>query len=262
VLGEDLFAVGLVAGRQILFPGFDDGVFVFLGGFDELGQRFEIRVAAFDLFIDDDAVEAFLAVEEFLAEGDDVLGDLGGLEECVLGFGLGSLDAFRDLDFLFTRQQGDLAHLLEVHAYRVVEDVVLRGAGFLFLGFLLALFVALDLVGLQNLDVEVVEDGEDVVDFVLVFDGVREGFVDVVESEVTLLFGEPDELPDFFVESAGGGRIGAFSTGGAYLGDSIFHGLALCVCVGGLVFSRHRCGYRENKSVSAGQTQGLPELTL
>jgi hypothetical protein len=38
--------------------------------------------------------------------------------------------------------------------------------------------------------------------------------------------------------------------------------LALCVCVGGLVFSRHRCGYRENKSVSAGQTQGLPELTL
>ncbi len=36
---------------------------------------------------------------------------------------LGGLNPFRDLDLLFTRQQRDLAHLLQVHPHRIVEDI-------------------------------------------------------------------------------------------------------------------------------------------
>ena len=46
--------------------------------------------------------------------------DEGGFEEGALGFELGGLDAFGNLDLLFASEQRDLAHLLEVHADGVV----------------------------------------------------------------------------------------------------------------------------------------------
>ena len=40
-----------------------------------------------------------------------------------LHFELGLLDALGNLDLLFAGEQGDLPHLLEVHADRIIQDV-------------------------------------------------------------------------------------------------------------------------------------------
>ena len=61
------------------------------------------------------------------------------LEQDLLGLQLGGLDALGNLDFLLSRQQRDLAHLLEVHPDRIVQDVVLGRAGL----FLFRLFLTL-----------------------------------------------------------------------------------------------------------------------
>ena len=72
---------------------------------------------------------------------------------------LGGLDALGDLHFLFARQQRDLAHLLEVHADGIVEDIEagIDLGRFLFLfGFALE---AVDLRGVDDLDVHPAEAG-------------------------------------------------------------------------------------------------------
>lgn len=60
--------------------------------------------------------------------------------------------------------------------------------GIFFFGFFLMLFVVFDLIGFEDFDFEVLENGENVIDFFLVFDGFRESFVDVVKGEVFLFF--------------------------------------------------------------------------
>jgi|GEM_PF-7011866 len=80
----------------------------------------------------------------------------------------------------------------EIHADRIVQNVILRRTGFLLLSFLLPLFVVLDLVRFEDLDFEILQDRKNVIDFLLVFDGLRQSFVDVVEGQITLLLGEPD----------------------------------------------------------------------
>jgi hypothetical protein len=113
-------------------------------------------------------------------------------EQHLLSLQLSGFDALRNLDFLLARRQRNLAHLLEVHPDRIVEDVILRRAGLLFLRLLLALLERFDLLRLDDLDVEVLEDGQNVIDLVLVLDGIRQRLVDVVEGQVTLFLGLAD----------------------------------------------------------------------
>ena len=143
------------------------------------------------------------------------------LEQGLLGVQLGVLDALGDLDLLLAGQQRHLAHLLEVHPHRVVEDVVLRGARFLLLGLLLALLVAVDLLRIEDVDLEVLEDGDDVLDVLRVVDALRQGLVDVVEGQVALFLREPDEVADLLVDAGAarghldaGGRAGRRRHGG------------------------------------------------
>src|ERR1035438_5075858 len=151
-------AVRLAAGLRLLDPGLGHPGLVLLRRLDQLGQRPEVGVAALDLLVDDDPVEPLLAVEQLGAEDGDVAAHRRCVEKGLLGLELGVLDPLRDLDLLLARQERHLPHLLEVHPHRVVEDVVLRRAGLLLLGLLLALLVILNLVGLQDLDLKVLED--------------------------------------------------------------------------------------------------------
>jgi hypothetical protein len=196
------FSLGVGARLRVLDPGLGHARLGLLRRLDQLGQRPEVGVAALDLLVDDDPVESLLAVEQLGAEGGDVAADGGRLEQGLLRLQLRVLDPLRNLDLLLAGQQRDLAHLLQVHPHRVVEDVVLRGARLLLLGLLLALLVVLDLVGLEDLDLEVLEDGKDVVDLLLVLDRLGQRLVDVVERQVSLLLGQADQLADLFVDAS------------------------------------------------------------
>jgi len=126
------------------------------------------------------------------------------LEQRLLRLEFRGLDAFGNLHFLLAGEQGDLAHLLEVHPDRVVQNVVLRGTRLLLLRLLHPLLVVLDLVGLEDLDLEVLQDREDVIDLLLVLDRLGQRLVDVVERQVALLLGKPDQVPDLVVDATGG----------------------------------------------------------
>ena len=111
---------------------------------------------------------------------------------CVLGV----LDALGNLDFLFAREQRDLAHLLEIHADRIVEDI--RRPSFLPLPRLLGLLDAIDFGLVDDLDLEIAELDVDLIEIVGSDDVIRQSIVDIVVGEVALFLGEADEFLDFF----------------------------------------------------------------
>ncbi len=89
-------------------------------------RRFaQMVVAAFDFLVNDNAVEAFLGRfgNEFFGQGDVLLAGEAKAVDDALDLVLGVFDALGDFDLLLAGEQGHLAHLLEVHAHRVVQDV-------------------------------------------------------------------------------------------------------------------------------------------
>ena len=103
---------------------------------------------------------------------------------------LGFLDPLGNLDFLFPGQERDLAHLLEIHPDRVIQNIKLR-LGLLFLvvfALFFAVLVAIDLRRFDNVDLHPTEPGQDCVELIRVADVGRERLVEIVESEVALLF--------------------------------------------------------------------------
>lgn len=74
-----------------------------------------------------------------------------------------------------------MTHLFEVHAYGVVEDIGLGGFELGFFGLLEALFIVFDFLGIEDIDFEVFEDGDDVFDFFGVIDAIGEGGVDILD---------------------------------------------------------------------------------
>ncbi len=58
---------------------------------------------------------------------------------------------------------------------------MLRRARLLFLRLLLALFVAVNLVRVENVDLEVLEDGNDVLDVLGIINALRQGVIDVIK---------------------------------------------------------------------------------
>ena len=106
------------------------------------------------------------------------------------------LDAFGNLDFLFARQQRHLAHLLEIHPHRVIEDVELRFRFFFFffLGVLLSVFVTVDLGRFDDVDLHPPEPGQDSIELVGVADIGRQRFVQIIEGEIALLLRQLDQL--------------------------------------------------------------------
>ena len=180
-LRQCLLAFRFRPGLLRLLPCLLHAQLVPLGGLNQFGERFEVSLPAVDLLVDDDPVEAFFAVEQLLPERADVPAHNADMKQRLLRMQLGILDPLGDLDLLLARQQRHLAHLLEIHADGIIENVVLRRARLLFLRLLLALFVAVNLVRVENVDLEVLEDGNDVLDVLGIINALRQGVIDVIK---------------------------------------------------------------------------------
>ena len=72
--------------------------------------------------------------------------------DVVLDVDLGVLDALGNLHLLLAGEQGNLAHLLEIHPHRVIKDVEFRLGFFLFLFGVVGLFPVLHAIHLRRLD--------------------------------------------------------------------------------------------------------------
>ena len=207
-LVEFLPLVGVRADFGSLVVELGNGVGLALELLAKAGKGLHVAVAALDFFVENYAVEAFALVEEFLAE---IVMSAGHGAEAVkdfLNFQLGILNAFGNFHLLLAGEQGDLAHLLEIHADGVVEDVEL-GVGFLLFFFLLFLFLllfgfgdffdAVDIRGLDDLDLNSAELADDRVEMIGVADALGEVLVEIFVGQIALLFGESNEFPDFFL---------------------------------------------------------------
>ena len=110
----------------------------------------------------------------------------------------GLFDPLGNLHFLLARQQRHLAHLLEIHPDRVIENIELRFRlfFFLFLGVFLAVLVTVHLGGFDNVDLHPPKPRQDRIELIRIGDLDRQRFVQVVEGEIALFFRELDQLPD------------------------------------------------------------------
>ena len=146
---------------------------------------------------------------------------------CFCTIALGVLDALGNFDFLLAGEQRHLAHLLEVHPDRVVEDVEL-GVGLLLVGkFLLGagggLLVTVDLGGVDDVDLEVAQEHDDRLEFLGIVDALGNRLVEVVPGEVALVLGQLDQIAQPFLALglAGPDRLDALGVLFARVGERL-----------------------------------------
>jgi hypothetical protein len=77
--------------------------------------------------------------------------------------------------------------LFEIHTDWIVQNIVLRGADFFLLSLLLARLEGFDFVVVENVNFEVLQDGNNVFDFIRVVDRIGQGLVDILISKEALL---------------------------------------------------------------------------
>ena len=161
--------------------------------------------------------------------------------------------------------------LIQFFTIPALPGVNLAPENFVFLAAILAFGPKLarlafaSLVGLEDLDLEVLENGEDVIDFLLVLDGLRQRLVDVVEREVTLLLRKTDQMPNLVVDATGGNVTGRALRDGHLLvfGDDGLDGFGMGVGGCGLGFTRHRCGRSlQIEKLRRRQLERLAQLAL
>ena len=162
---------------------------------DQVAQVLQVAFAVGDFLVHHHAVKAFLGRlgEEFLGDGDVLLGGEAEAVNQALHLRFGLLDALADLDFLLAGEQRHLAHLVHVHPHRVVQDFQ---AAVLFL-FRFRRLGALHLGLVHDLDVEVAQLGVKLVQ-VLRRQPVRQDVVDVVVGDVAVLLGQVEQGLDGF----------------------------------------------------------------
>ena len=106
--------------------------------------------------------------------------------------------------------------MLEVHAYRVIENVEFGLRLLLLLLFLILLSVleSVHVGGVDDVDLETAQAVHDGIHLIRVVDAIRESFVEVVKGEVALLLCEFDEILDLLLKlrlvEVGGGALLAF----------------------------------------------------
>ncbi len=91
---------------------------------DKLAQFAQMAFAVRDFFVNDDTIKAFLRWlgQEFFRDGDVFLRGEPKSVDDAFHRDFGFLDLLADLDFLFAGEQGNLAHLVHVHANRVIQN--------------------------------------------------------------------------------------------------------------------------------------------
>ena len=152
-------------------------------------------LAGVDLLVENHAVEALLGrLGNQLFRQRNVL--FGGETEAVddaLDLVFGRFDALGNLHLLLARQQRHLAHLLEIHADRIVQDVE---PPFLVLLVRFGLFDAVHLRLVNNLDLQIAQLDVDLVQFLRPDEGLGQRLVDIVVGQVALLLGQADQFLD------------------------------------------------------------------
>ena len=203
-VGLDEFLVGLrlgglTAGLDHLRVGLVGLLVGALDGADQRLERGKIFVAGIDFLVLDDAVEALAALLQLAGEVEVLARGEAEAVEVLLHHALGVLDALGNFDFLLAGQQRHLAHLLEVHADGIVQDVEL-GVGLLLVGEFLflpgrgGLLVAVDLGRVDDVDLEVAQEHDDGFKFLGIIDALRDRLIQIVPGEIALVLGQLDEV--------------------------------------------------------------------
>ena len=190
--------VELLGEAGVLLLVLDEDVDAGDGGLDAGGEDLFGEL----LFVEDhDFLDVADAAAEVFAEGDDLADDDGRAGDGLHDADLAALDALGDLDFALAGEQGDGAHLAQVHADGVVG--LLEGAGGeveldvvgLFAGLGLVLVALAGELGVAGEDVDAlgVDGGEQVVEVVGRGDVAGQEVVDLTIGEIALLFARIDE---------------------------------------------------------------------
>ena len=187
----------LAKGRLDLFQQENDplalvhlvlGGIVFLDGLDHV---FELYAPDFEVFAH---LDQFLHRHRHFHQG-------------VEHFHLAVLDLFGDDHLALAVKQRNRAHFAQIHAHRVgaargiVEGILALGQlqigvrGVVWLGDS-RFDLAAVLVGIDEVDVELIEDGNDLFELLGIVDLRRQGFVHLIEGEKTFLLAFDDEAFD------------------------------------------------------------------
>ena len=106
---------------------------------------------------------------------------------------LGFFNSFRNFNLLLPCQQRHLAHLFEIHADRIIQNIefCLRLLFFLFfLRLLLSVFVTINFRGFDDVDLHSPQLGENGLQFFSVGDGFWQRIIKIVKSDVSLLLSQ------------------------------------------------------------------------
>ena len=134
-------------------------------------QHLHVALAALDFLVENHAVETFAAFGQLLRQIEmRVRDETKAIDMTSATIDLGFLDPLGNLHFLLAGQQRHLAHLLEIHPHRIVEDVELRFRLFFlfFFGVFLAVLVTIDLGRFDDVDLQSAQARQDGVELVRV----------------------------------------------------------------------------------------------
>ena len=90
--------------------------------------------------------------------------------------------------------------MFEIHPDWIVQNIVLRGAHFLLFSLFLARLKGFNFVVVENINFEVLQDGNNVFDFIRVVDRIGQGLVDVLISKEALFFRKAYQVADALVK--------------------------------------------------------------
>ena len=173
----------------------------------EARQTFHVALATFDFFIEDHAVETLLALDQFIGQIEVVEVHETELMKVLGDLNLGIFNALGNFNFLLASEQGNLAHLLEIHANGVIEDVELL---FTFCVIVVnvivitaTIFEAIHLGCIDDIELHRAQLLHDGLDVIRINDVVRQNLVDVIVGEIFLLFRKFDQLTDFLLNLRG-----------------------------------------------------------
>ena len=169
--------------------------------FAQTRQIFHVPFPALDFFIEDHAVEAFPALEEFAGKIEMTPSNKPETVKMLLHHGFSLLNALRDFDLLVAGQQRHLPHLLQIHPYRVIQDINLCWhPAFLFVLLIINVFLAVPVAihfgRFDDIDLQATQTRENQIQFVGVGNAFGQGFVQIVEREMALFLCQLDKFPN------------------------------------------------------------------
>ena len=133
-----------------------------------------VSFPALDFFVENHSVEALFSLGKFPGQIEMGTGNKAEAVDVLLHHAFSLLNPFGNFHFLLPAQERNLAHLLEIHPHRVVQNIEL-GSGFLFLFFLFlgvffSVLVPVHLGGFNNVDLHTAQSRENEIELIGVGD--------------------------------------------------------------------------------------------